>query len=64
MITTNQQSGTISGTSATVLKAANTTTPAAPTMASKTATSITLNAVSGYQYSLGGTYWQDTTDVP
>lgn len=61
VVSTNEQSGTISKTTAAVLKAANTTTPAAPTMASATATTITLNAVSGYQYSLGGTYWQDTT---
>ena len=61
VVTTDQQSGSITATTAAVLKAANTTTPSAPTMASAAATSITLNAVSGYQYSLGGTYWQDTT---
>ena len=61
VVTTDQQSGSLSSTTAAVLKAANTTTPSAPTMASAAATSITLNAVSGYQYSLGGTYWQDTT---
>ncbi|MCE5188085.1 MAG: hypothetical protein LLF75_02710 [Eubacteriales bacterium] len=60
-ITSSTQSGSVSGTTAAVLKAANATTPSAPTMASATATSITLNAVSGYQYSLGGTNWQDTT---
>ena len=60
-ITSSTQSGTVTATTASVLKAANTTTPSAPTMASVTATSITLNAVTGYQYSLGGTYWQDTT---
>ncbi len=61
VISTTDQNGTISATTATVKKAANTTAPAAPTMASATATTITLNAVSGYEYSLGGTYWQSTT---
>ncbi|MEA4869312.1 MAG: hypothetical protein VB062_01590 [Christensenella sp.] len=60
-ISTSEQNGTISATTAAVKKAANTTVPAAPTMASATATTITLNATGGYQYSLGGTYWQDTT---
>jgi len=35
--------------------------PAAPALASATATTITLVATDGYQYSLGGTSWQDTT---
>lgn len=61
VITRTGQSGSVSATTANVLKAANATVPAAPTMASATAASITLNAVSGYQYSLGGTNWQDTT---
>jgi len=60
-VSTTEQSGTISGTTTAVLKAVNATVPAAPTQASATATSITLTEVSGYQYSLGGTYWQDTT---
>ena len=60
-ITSSTQSGSRSATTSAVIKAANTTTPSAPTMASATATSITLNAVSGYQYSLGGSNWQDTT---
>lgn len=60
-VTTSEQSGALTAATATVQKAENTTTPAAPTMASATASTITLNAVSGYQYSLGGTYWQDTT---
>ncbi len=60
-VTASDQSGTLSAATATVLKAENTTTPTAPTMASATASSITLNTVAGYQYSLGGTYWQDTT---
>lgn len=61
VISTSDQNGTITATTAAVKKAANTTAPAAPTMASATATTITLNAVSGYEYSLGGTYWQATT---
>jgi len=61
VVTTTEQTGSLSAATATVAKAENTTTPAAPTMASATATSITLNAISGYQYSLGGVYWQDTT---
>ena len=61
LVTTSEQTGSLSAATATVTKADNTTTPAAPTMASATATTITLNAVAGYQYSLGGTYWQDTT---
>ena len=61
LVTTSEQTGTLSAATAAVLKAENTTTPAQPTMASATATTITLNAISGYQYSLGGTYWQDTT---
>jgi len=60
-ITSSTQSGSRSATTAAVLKGANTTTPSTPTLASAAATSITLNAVSGYQYSLGGTNWQDTT---
>lgn len=61
VVTTTEQTGSLSAATATVAKAENTTTPAAPTMASATATSITLNEVAGYQYSLGGVYWQDTT---
>ena len=60
-VTASEQSGTLSFATGTVLKAENTTAPAAPTMASATASTITLNAILGYQYSLGGTYWQDTT---
>lgn len=60
-VTSSTQSGSVTATTAAVLKGANATSPSAPTMASSTGTSITLNPVSGYQYSLGGTYWQDTT---
>lgn len=60
-ITSSTQSGSVSSTTAAVLKAANATVPSVPTMASSTAASITLNAVNGYQYSIGGTVWQDTT---
>lgn len=61
VVTASDQTGSLTAASAAVTKAENTTVPAAPTLASATATSITLNAISGYQYSLGGTYWQDTT---
>ena len=61
VVTASDQTGSLTAASAAVTKAENTTVPAAPTLASATATSITLNATSGYQYSLGGTYWQDTT---
>ncbi len=61
VITTDEQSGSISNTTSAVLRAVNSTIPDPPTMASATATSITLNEVAGYQYSLGGVYWQDTT---
>ncbi len=61
IVTTSEQTGSLSASTAAVLKAENANVPAAPTMASATATSITLNAVAGYQYSLGGVYWQDTT---
>jgi hypothetical protein len=60
VVSTNEQTGTLSAATATVLKAENATVPAAPTMASNTATTITLNTVAGYQYSVGGTAWQDT----
>ncbi len=60
LVSTNEQTGTLSAATGTVLKAENTTTPVAPTMASNTATTITLNTVAGYQYSVGGLAWQDT----
>ena len=60
-ISTSDQNSTIFATTANVLKATNTTTPVAPVKASATATTITLTAVSGYEYSLGGTNWQSTT---
>ena len=60
-VTATEQSGSpLTAATATVLKAENATVPAAPTMASATASTITLNTLAGYQYSLGGTYWQDT----
>ena len=61
VVTATDQTGSLTAATAAVTKANNAAAPAAPTMASATATSITLNATSGYQYSLGGTYWQDTT---
>ncbi len=61
-VTSSVQTGTRSATSAAVLKAVcSQPAPAAPALASATATSITLTATPGYQYSLGGTAWQDTT---
>ena len=59
-ISTNEQTGTLTISTDKVLKAENTTTPEKPTMGSATATSITLNTFSGYEYSLGGIYWQPT----
>ena len=61
VISTSDQSGSLSAATATVLKADNATVPAPPTMKSNTATSITLNEVPGYQYSVAGTTWQNTT---
>lgn len=61
-VTSSVQTGSRSATSAAVLKAVcPQPVPAAPTLASASATSITLAATDGYQYSLGGTTWQDTT---
>jgi len=61
-VTSSVQTGTRSAASAAVLKAVcSQSVPAAPTLASASATSITLTATQGYQYSLGGTAWQDTT---
>ncbi len=61
VVSASDQTGSLSALPVTVTKSNNTTPPAAPTSASATATTITLNTVSGCQYSLGGTYWQDTT---
>lgn len=61
-VTSSIQTGSRSATTSTVIKAVNSTgTPAAPALESATATTITLVATDGYQYSLGGTSWQDTT---
>ena len=60
-ITTNTQSGSVTAATASVLRAENATVPNPPTMKSNTATTITLNEVPGYQYSVGGTGWQNTT---
>lgn len=61
-VTSSIETGSRSATTSAVLKAVNSTgTPAAPTLQSATATTITLTAIDGYQYSLGGTSWQDTT---
>ncbi len=61
-VTSSIQTGSRSASTAAVIKAVSSVgTPAAPTLQSATATTITLTAISGYQYSLGGTSWQDTT---
>jgi len=61
-VTSSIQTGTLTASTAAVTKAVcSQSTPAAPTLASATATSITLTATNGYQYSLGGVSWQDTT---
>jgi hypothetical protein len=61
-VTSSVQTGSRSASSAAVLKAVcSQPVPAAPALAGASATSITLTATEGYQYSLGGTNWQDTT---
>jgi gamma-glutamyl phosphate reductase len=59
VITSSVETGSVTSavTSAVVKKAAP-ATPAAPTLASKTHNSITLNAVAGCEYSMDGTTWQ------
>ncbi len=51
-VTSNVETGTISG-SAGIIEKANQDAPAAPTMASNTSSSITLTAVEGCEYALG-----------
>ncbi len=61
-VTSSVQTGTLTGTTGTVLRAVcSKPTPAAPTRASATATSITLNATDGYEYSRDQVNWQSTT---
>jgi hypothetical protein len=61
-VTSSVQSGSRSASTSAVIKAVNSHgAPSAPSLASATATTITLVATNGYQYSLGGTSWQDTT---
>ncbi|HWQ05989.1 MAG TPA: Ig-like domain-containing protein, partial [Feifaniaceae bacterium] len=60
-VTSSLQTGTLSGTTGTVLRAVcSKPTPAAPTRASATATSITLTATDGYEYSRDQINWQET----
>lgn len=61
-VTSSIQTGTLTGTTGTVLRAVcSKPTPAAPTRASATATSITLTATDGYEYSRDQVNWQSTT---
>lgn len=61
-VSSSVQTGTRTLTTQTISKAASSqAAPAAPTMALNTANSITLTAVNGCEYSLGGTSWQSTT---
>lgn len=61
-VTSTTQTGTKTGSTAAVLRAVcSKPTPSAPTLASATSTSITLNATDGNEYSLGGSSWQATT---
>ena len=56
----NHSGSRTSAPTATVVKATQ-TPPAAPTMASRTATSITLNAITGCEYRIGTGAWQTST---
>jgi hypothetical protein len=51
--------GSVVSTAVTVAKATQ-TAPSAPTLSSKTATSITLNEIAGAEYSKDGETWQDS----
>jgi hypothetical protein len=54
-VTAANCTGTATSANTTIItKAHNTTVPPAPTLASKTAQSITLTTVSGYEYNIGG----------
>ena len=60
-VTSSFETGVRSFTTAAVRKAAYTgASPAAPTLAAVTPTSVTLQGVSGYEYSRGGTTWQSS----
>ena len=54
-------SGTATATSTSAVAKATPAAPSAPTMASSTTTSITLNAISGAQYRVNGGAWQSGT---
>ena len=60
-ITSSVETGTVTSpaTAAVIKKSA--TTPTAPTVASQTATTVTLNTTAGYQYSMDGADWSNTT---
>ncbi len=61
-VTSSVQTGTLTGTTApSCARSAPKPTPAARTRASATATSITLNATDGYEYSRDQVNWQSTT---
>ncbi|MEG1883840.1 MAG: Ig-like domain-containing protein [Clostridia bacterium] len=59
-IKSSVETGILTLTTAAVKKA-TVTAPIAPTAASVSASTVTLNAIVGYEYSMGGTNWQDTT---
>ena len=58
--TANCDGGVTSNPTATVTKASQ-TAPLSPTLESKTATSITLNTISGCEYRIDGDVWQTNT---
>ena len=60
-VTSSVEAGTLSFTTASVRKASSAAlAPNAPSAISVTANSVTLSAVQGYEYSNGGTQWQDS----
>ena len=59
-ITSSVETGTLtSASTAAVLKKTNPAVPSAPTVDTKTATSVTLNTVAGHEYSSDASTWQD-----
>jgi hypothetical protein len=57
-VTAANCSGSVSSAETSVVSKATQTAPAAPTLASKTANSITLNEISGCEYRMDGGAWQ------
>ena len=51
-----------SGSKTYTIKKSTPSAPAAPTVESQTKTSVTLVAVGGYEYSMDGTNWQESTE--